>query len=203
MQPLGHANTPKKTFAESLSLFDGRKTHERYWVLLFRPFPLVLNPAFVWGCLIQGTMIGWTIFIGVIMAVIFIGPPFFWGEEKAGYTYAAPFGGAVIGFLISGLLADTTARFMTRRNKGIYEPEFRLPLVIPMLIAAAVGLYGFGITSDRLLTGAYSVAVPLVFFAFEVGGMVIGTVASSLYIVDAYRMLEYPGVSRKKYFVAC
>ncbi|KAK2606139.1 hypothetical protein QQS21_003422 [Conoideocrella luteorostrata] len=193
MQPIGDANTPKKTFAESMSLFDGRKTHERYWVLFFRPFPLALNPAFIWGCLIQGTMIGWTIFIGVIMGVIFIGPPFFWGEEKAGYTYGAPFLGALIGFIISGLMADTTAKFFTKRNKGIYEPEFRLVLIIPMLIAAGVGLYGFGIASDRLLSGQYSVYVPLAFFGFEVGGMVIGTVASSLYIVDAYRDLTIEG----------
>ncbi|GAB0136031.1 hypothetical protein EsDP_00004348 [Epichloe bromicola] len=193
MQPIGDANTPRKTFVESMSLFDGRKTHERYWVLLLRPFPLVLNPAFFWGCLIQGTMIGWTIFIGVIVAVIFIGPPFFWGEEKTGFTYVAPFVGAVAGFIISGLLADPTAKMLTRRNKGIYEPEFRLLLVVPMIVTAGVGLYGFGFTSDRLLTGQYSYIVPLVFFASEVGGMVIGTVASSLYIVDAYRDLRVEG----------
>ncbi|GAO17813.1 hypothetical protein UVI_02049220 [Ustilaginoidea virens] len=190
MQPIGDANTPKKTFIQSLSLFDGRKTHERYWVLILRPFPLLLNPAFVWGCLIQGAMIGWTIFIGVIIAVIFIGPPYFWGEEKTGYTYTAPVLGAVAGFVVSGFLADGIAKFLTKRNKGIYEPEFRLVLVIPMAIAAGVGLYGFGVTSDRLQTGQYSYIVPLIFFAFEVGGMVIGTVASSLYIVDAYRTLR-------------
>ncbi|EFZ00516.2 MFS transporter [Metarhizium robertsii] len=193
MQPIGHANTPVKTFVESMSLFDGRKTHERYWVLFLRPFPLILNPAFVWGCLIQGAMIGWTIFIGVIIAVVFIGPPFFWGEEKAGYTYTAPFLGALLGFIISGLLADTTAKALTKRNNGIYEPEFRLILVIPMLIAAGIGLYGFGITSNDLLSGKYPYTVPLVFFAFEVGGMVIGSVASSLYIVDAYRDLTIEG----------
>jgi MFS family permease len=187
MQPIGNASTPVKTFVESMSLFDGRKTHERYWVLFLRPFPLALNPAFVWGCLIQGAMIGWTIFIGVIIAVVFIGPPFFWGEEIAGYTYTAPFLGALIGFLICGLLADSSAKFLTKRNKGIYEPEFRLILVIPMLIAAGVGLYGFGISSNDLLSGRYSYIVPLVFFAFEVGAMVIGAIASSLYIVDAYR----------------
>ncbi|KAG6009072.1 hypothetical protein E4U43_000065 [Claviceps pusilla] len=193
MQPIGDANTPPKTFVESMSLFDGRKTHERYWVLFLRPFPLILNPAFVWSCLIQGTMIGWTIFIGVIVAIMFIGPPFFWGEEKTGYTYVAPFIGAVVGFIISGVMADPLARWLTRRNKGIYEPEFRLVLVLPMLITAGIGLYGFGVTADHLLTGQYSYVVPLTFFAFEVGGMVIGTVASSLYIVDAYRDLTVEG----------
>ena len=192
MQPLGDANTPKKTFAQSLSLFDGRKTYDRYWKLLLRPFPLLMNPTFIWACLIQGTMIGWTIFIGVIIAVMFIGPPYFWGEEKSGYAYLAPFIGALGGFLVSGLMADTSAMMLTRRNNGIYEPEFRLFLVIPMLITAGVGLYGFGITADKLITGAYHFSVPLTFFGFEVAGMVIGTVASSLYVVDAYRMFSCP-----------
>lgn len=188
-QPIGNRMTPKKTFVQSLSLFDGRKTDDRYWVLLLRPFPLLLNPAFIWGCLVQGTMIGWTIFIGVIIAAIFIGPPYFWGEVKAGYTYTGAFVGALAGFAIAGLLADTSVRWMTRRNNGVFEPEFRILLVIPMFIIGQIGLYGFGLTAGEVIAGEYSYHVPLIFFGFEVAGMVIGTVASSLYIVDAYRDL--------------
>lgn len=187
MQPIGTAATPIKSFLETLSLFDGRKTDDRYWVLLLRPFPLLSNPAFLWGCLIQGTMIGWTIFIGVLIAVVFIGPPYYWGEVMAGYTYTGPFIGALCGFAVAGLLADPSARYLTRLNKGIYEPEFRILLVIPMLILGGIGLYGFGLTAEDIISGKYQYIVPLVFFGFEVAGMVVGTVASSLYIVDAYR----------------
>lgn len=200
MQPMGNADTPKKTFVQSLSLFDGRKTDERYWVLLLRPFPLLMNPAFVWGCLVQGAMIGWTIFIGVLIAIVFIGPPYFWGELKAGYTYTAPFVGAICGFAVAGLLADSSVRVLTRLNRGIYEPEFRLVLVIPMLVTGGVGLYGFGISAEDIISGKYEYIVPLIFFGFEVAGMVIGTVASSLYIVDAYResfALRLPFVTRR------
>ncbi|KAM4055051.1 major facilitator superfamily protein [Hirsutella rhossiliensis] len=193
MQSIGNASTPKKTFVQSLSLFDGRKTDERYWVLLLRPFPLLMNPAFIWGCLIQGTLIGWTIFIGVLVAVMFIGPPYFWGEVMAGYTYTSAFVGALGGFAISGLLADSSVKYLTRLNKGIYEPEFRILLVIPMLITGGIGLYGFGLTAEDVVSGKYSYIVPLIFFAFEVAGMVIGAVASSLYIVDAYRSLTVEG----------
>ena len=192
-QPLGNSTTPKKTFVESLSLFDGQKTDDRYWVLLLRPFPLVLNPAFLWGCLIQGTMIGWTVFIGVLIAAVFIGPPYFWGEVKAGYAYTSAFIGALGGFAVAGLLADTSVKWMTKRNKGIYEPEFRIVLVIPMLIIGSIGLFGFGLTAGDVVSGKYPYQVPLVFFAFEVAGMVIGAVASSLYIVDAYRDLTIEG----------
>lgn len=76
---------------------------------------------------------------------------------------------------------------MTRKNGGIYEPEFRIVLVIPQLIFGCAGLFLFGITANRLVD--YSYFVPIVAFGLEVGGMVIGAVAASLYIVDAHRNL--------------
>jgi len=181
---------PKATFLQSIALFNGRKSDEIFWKLLLRPFPLFLQPAFLWACLIQGTLIGWTVFIGVIMAQFFIRPPLWWTELETGYAYTAAFIGAIFGFLIAGLLADWSARFMTKRNGGVYEPEFRIVLVIPQFILGCAGLFGFGITIDGILYRKYHYAVPLLFFAFEVAGMVIGAVASSLYIVDAYRKFK-------------
>ncbi|KAM0353565.1 hypothetical protein ACHAPU_001577 [Fusarium lateritium] len=193
LQPTGDANTPKKDFLQSISLFDGRKTDERYWVLLLRPFPLLAHPAFIWGCLIQGAMIGWTVFIGVIVAALFIGSPYYWNEVDAGYTYTGAFVGAVLGFVLAGLLADSSVKYMTKLNKGIYEPEFRILLVIPMMIIGGIGLYGFALTAPGVIEKKYTYHVPLIFFGFEVAGMVIGAVSSSLYIVDAYRDLAIEG----------
>ncbi|KAH6631550.1 major facilitator superfamily domain-containing protein [Chaetomium tenue] len=184
---------PKVTFKQSLALFNGRKTDESFWKLLLRPLPLFLQPAFLWACLIQGLMIGWTVFIGVILAQFFIGPPLWWSEVKTGYAYTAAFVGAIVGFLIAGALSDWSARFMTKLNNGIYEPEFRILLVIPQMILGCAGLYGFGVTVDGLLGYKYTYIVPLVFFGLQVAGMVIGAVASSLYIVDAYRDLAIEG----------
>lgn len=186
---------PKKTYWQSLALFDGRKTDENFFKLLFRPFPLFVQPAFFWACLIQGAMIGWTVFIGVVLAAIFLGPPLFWDEVSTGYAYIGPFLGALLGFFIAGVLSDWSAKFLTKRNGGVYEPEFRILLVIPQLVFGCMGLYGFAITSVGTLNSQYHWAVPIMFFGFEVCGMVIGAVASSLYIVDAYSKscgLEYP-----------
>jgi MFS family permease len=184
------AEIPKKhSFRQSLAIFTGRKSDETFWKLLFRPFPLFLQPAFLWACLIQGTMIGWTVFIGVIMAQFFLGYPLWWDEVRTGYAYVGAFIGAILGFVIAGGLADWSAKKLTQWNKGVYEPEFRIVLVIPQMILGCMGLYGFGITADGLLVNKYHYAVPLTFFALEVAGMVIGAVASSLYIVDAYRKL--------------
>jgi MFS family permease len=188
---IGHgvgSSTPRISYTESLLPFSGRKTDENFWKLLIRPFPLFAHPAILWAALIQGAMIGWTVFIGIILAAIFLGPPLFWNEVETGYAYTGAFLGAVLGFLVAGGLADWSAKFLTRLNGGIYEPEFRIVLVIPQLIFGCTGLYGFGITSASI--DDYSWFWPVFFFGLEVMGMVIGAVASALYIVDAHRMLS-------------
>ena len=89
-----------------------------------------------------------------------------------------------MGFFLAGLLADSSASWLARRNGGVYEPEFRLILVIPQLILGCAGLYGFGITASNV--EKFGWFWPDFFFALEVAGMVLGAVASSLYVVDAY-----------------
>ncbi|KAL8816267.1 MAG: hypothetical protein Q9223_004687 [Gallowayella weberi] len=123
--------------------------------------------------------------IGVVLAAIFLGPPLWFNEVETGYMYTGPFVGAILGFILSGLLADWSTKLMIRRNKGIYEPEFRIVLVAAQLVFGCIGLYGFGITAADV--GRYGWFLPDLFFAFEVGGMVLGAVASALYIVDAHR----------------
>lgn len=60
---------PKVSFARSLLPFNGRKTDESFLKLVLRPLPLFLHPAILWACLIQGALIGWTVMIGVVLAV--------------------------------------------------------------------------------------------------------------------------------------
>lgn len=183
--PQPGATTSKIVSRKNLMPFSGRKTDENFFKLLLRPFVLFAHPAIIWACLIQGAMIGWTVFIGIILAAIFLGPPLFWNETKTGYAYTGAFVGAIFGFLIAGALADWSAKFMTKRNKGIYEPEFRILLVIPQLIFGCAGLYLFGVTASRLVD--FHWAIPIFAFGLQVCGMVIGAVSSSLYIVDAHR----------------
>lgn len=179
---------PKDTFLRSLLPFNGRKTDENLFKLIFRPLPLFFHPAVLWACLIQGALIGWTVVIGVVLAALFLGPPLWFNEVKTGYMYTGPFIGAILGFVLSGILSDWSTKFMIRRNKGVYEPEFRILLVIPQLVFGCAGLYGFGVTSTNVRHWFW----PDFFFALEVLGMVIGAVASALYIVDAHSRFHIP-----------
>lgn len=189
VQDFSAASIPEKSFLAMLAPFNGRMTGDNYFKLFLRPFPLFTHPGIVWACLIQGSTIGWSVIIGVIIAVVFIEPPLHWGAVTTGYAYAGAFIGALAGFVIAGIVADWSTKYMTRKNNGIFEPEFRIVLVIPQLVFGCTGLYLFGITAGSLTR--YSWAPPVVAFGFEVCAMVIGAVASSLYIVDAHRGLHY------------
>ena len=99
--------------------------------------------------------------------------------------YTGAFVGAILGFLLTGLMSDPSVKVLTKWNNGVYEPEFRMVLVIPQMILGGAGLYGFGWTANEPLK--YGWFWPDFFFALVVMGMVCGAVASALYIVDAHR----------------
>ncbi|KAK3060793.1 hypothetical protein LTS18_007675, partial [Coniosporium uncinatum] len=69
--PLSHPHQvpARKSFWQSTAVFSStRLTDDAFFKLLLRPFPLFLHPGILWACLIQGTLIGWTVLIGIILA---------------------------------------------------------------------------------------------------------------------------------------
>ena len=181
-----NATIPSKdSYMKRLMPFNGRKTDESFFKLLLRPFPLFLHPAVVWACLIQGVIIGWTVMVGVILSLIFLGPPLFFNEERAGKMYTSAFVGSILGLFGAGIYSELVTRSLTRVNKGKYESEFRILLVIPTLAFSCLGLYGFGITANDV--ERYGWIVPEVFLAFIVMSMVMGSISSAQYLLDAHR----------------
>jgi hypothetical protein len=136
-------------------------------------------------------LIGFTVLIGITLAAIMLGPPLWFGELETGYMYTGAFIGALLGFVLTGLIADPSAALLTRWNNGVYEPEFRLVLVIPQLVFGGAGIIGFGYTAND--AGHYGWFWPDFFFALVVLGMVCGAVASALYLVDAHRDMAVEG----------
>lgn len=63
-----HLAPEKDSFLKTLLPFNGRKTDDTFWKVLLRPLPLIFHPAIFWGMLTQGTLIGWTVMIGVDIA---------------------------------------------------------------------------------------------------------------------------------------
>jgi hypothetical protein len=83
-----------------------------------------------------------------------ISRPYKLSSLSVGLLYLAPFIGGILGSSISGKISDIVCRYMTRRNGGVFEPEFRLVMVILVAISTVMGsdfsdslmlgLWGFG-----------------------------------------------------------
>ena len=132
-------------------------------------------------------MIGWTVLIGAVLAAFFQAPPLLLDAAQIGYIYTGAFVGSILGLILSGLLSDLMTRMMIKWNKGRYEPEFRILLVFFQLIFSGAGLYGFGIVTNDVGAYTHGRIVTSVFLGLVIMGMVMGAVASALYIVDAHR----------------
>jgi len=68
--------------------------------------------------------------------------PYNFSKLQTGLVYISPFIGGILGTAVAGKASDVIVRFMARRNGGIYEPEFRLVMAIPLTLATAIGLMG-------------------------------------------------------------
>jgi hypothetical protein len=71
---------------------------------------------------------------------------------------------------------------MTIANDRVFEPEFRIVLVIFELIAAAIGLFPFGVSVDQ----NWSYYVSILLYGFVAFALIMGATATGTYIIDAH-----------------
>ena len=79
------------------------------------------------------------------VAVVYRNPATYnFSALSTGLVYISPFVGGLLGTVGAGWVSDVTVRAMARRNGGVYEPEFRLVMILPVALATGAGLMGFG-----------------------------------------------------------
>ncbi|KAK3995171.1 major facilitator superfamily domain-containing protein [Cladorrhinum sp. PSN332] len=176
----------KHTYWQSLRVFTGRYSRAPGWKPFVRPAILLFYPAVFWGFLVYGTVITWIVVFSVVNASIFVQPPYSFTVSQVGLISLSPFILTIIGELISGPLNDWICVYLTKKNRGIYEPEFRLPLMSVSLILGVVGFYGFGATVEYRTHWFGPV------FCFGLANMSLVFAATCVfgYIVDSYRELN-------------
>ncbi|CRG82831.1 putative MFS-type transporter C1271,10c [Talaromyces islandicus] len=203
MSPAGHRVAPKKapslythnlrergpvTYLHTLRPWNGRLALDRWHHVLLRPFILFAYPAVLWSALVYALSIGWLIVLSESVAHIYQGSENYnFSPLATGLVYISPFIGGIIGTAVAGRVSDIIVRFMTRRNGGIYEPEFRLVMAIPVAISTAAGLMGFGWSAQE----KDNWIVPTIFFGLISFGCSLGSTTSITFCVDSYR--QYAG----------
>lgn len=100
----------------------------------------------------------------------------------SGFFYFAPIIGSLLGAVLGHWLHDMVGEYYMRRHSNHIEPEARLIIIwlASPLMAVSILVLGFAIQHT------YHYMVLAVFFAAQVMGIMIATVALDAYLLDAY-----------------
>ncbi|PGH06685.1 hypothetical protein AJ79_06469 [Helicocarpus griseus UAMH5409] len=172
----------KRPYRKELKLFNGRISDKSFWTLALKPLRMIMFPAVVFSTFVYGSYFTLLVIFSVLSTNVFTSPQYGLTPSQVGLTNLPLLGVTLIGSPISGAVADWFARFMARRNNGIYEPEFRLVLMIPATMLSTLGFLGYGLSIDK---GA-PVAVPLTFMTLHSLSMPFAASASFTYVIDCH-----------------
>ncbi|TLS26411.1 hypothetical protein PpBr36_04847 [Pyricularia pennisetigena] len=176
-----------KSFVQQLRPWHGRLNNDRWLKVAFRPFVLFSYPAVLWSSAMYACSVGWLIVVSEAVAVIYREKYYNFDALGVGLVYLSPFIGGVLGTAVAGKVSDVFVKAMSRRNGGLYEPEFRLIMALPIGVTTVMGLMGFGWSAEE----RNNWIVPTVFFGIISFGCCLGSTTSITFCVDSYR--QYAG----------
>ncbi|CAJ0553033.1 Ff.00g115450.m01.CDS01 [Fusarium sp. VM40] len=139
------SQAPKpKSFRQELALYNGVFTRKSLLSMMLASLAIVLNVIASYNVLVSGLVMAWFVAMSVLAGVMFAAPPWTFDSASIGYVSIGPLVGGAIAMIILVLVSDPIIRSMTKRNQGVYEPEFRLVLAGIGGVFTVAGLVGFG-----------------------------------------------------------
>jgi hypothetical protein len=131
-----YASTPW-SWRQSLKLF-ARSPKWSEIPLFFKHFVQGLCiPSILWLLLVNGAFLGLYVFQASTFATVLLSPPYSFPFPALGYVQAAQVIVTAVFLPLLGYGGDYLVKFLSRRRKGRYEPEYRL---ISLAIPATVGV---------------------------------------------------------------
>ena len=176
---------PKKTYAQKLKIFQGRISHAGFWLTAFKPIPLITFPAVIYSAFTYSFYAAGLTLIALLQDTIFSAAPYNLTSSQIGLTNLPLFAVGLVGTLTSGYCADFVVQFMTKHNNGVYEPEFRLVLMVVAASLSTVAYIGFGLSVQA---GA-SIYIPIAFLGVQTFAVPFATSAMFTYVMDCHKVL--------------
>jgi len=140
----GTLEDPKFTVAQQLRLYRGRVTNRGFFRSLVQPFPYMIFPSVIFSTVINGAYITWSHMSGIISHQIMLYEPYNLKPDQAAYISLPGSLVSLVFSICSGMASDKLIQWMAHRNNGVYEPEYRLLLMIPAVIFSTTGFLVLG-----------------------------------------------------------
>lgn len=106
---------------------------------LVMPFRMFSYPIIVWSSFVFAWAASMLVIINVTQSQAFGGPPWNMSATDVGYTNFGALVGVALSLVVAGPLSDWVSAWLTRRNKGIREPEMRLVALFPFAVSCLLG----------------------------------------------------------------
>jgi MFS family permease len=180
-----YRTAPPKSYIQTLKPWNGRLAKDKWIHVMIRPFILYAYPAVLWSSMVYALAVGWLIVLSESVAHIYRDSDSYnFTALQVGLVYISPFVGGILGTAVAGKISDIVVRFMARKNDGVYEPEYRLVMAIPIAITTTIGLMGFGWSAEE----RDNWIVPTVFFGIISFGCSLASTTAVTFVVDSYRV---------------
>ncbi|CAK7221117.1 hypothetical protein SBRCBS47491_004418 [Sporothrix bragantina] len=178
------AQTTPKTYWQRLRPISEKPfTNDNVFRLLLAAVAHLANPAVWWILLVSGVLVCFFVVTAYILSQIFSVPPYNLGVAANGFFYVGPFIGGLLAVSI-GPLCDWTARALARRNRGVFESEFRIPVNVLGLLCCSLGWFLFAWRVDHPVPTGYFFSS----FCFGLAcfGVSVPSTSAGLYILDSF-----------------
>ncbi|KAH7386803.1 major facilitator superfamily domain-containing protein [Phaeosphaeria sp. MPI-PUGE-AT-0046c] len=181
---VGGPTESRDPYMKELLPWNGYWDNVSFWRTLLRPFFMILSPIVMWATLLFTICISWLVLISITLSQIFSAPPYNFSVSAVGATNVSSFVASLLATLVAGFVVDGVAKLMSKRNNGIFEPEFRLPIMVTYLIFVTTGFFAWGQSLYNTDPWPIPVIVCMGMINF---GVQLGTTSVVTYVSDCHR----------------
>lgn len=171
----------QKSYLKRLAPWSGTTyTQKHIPHLLAEIFIHLANPAVLWILLVSAVLVSLFVASSYIIAQVWSPPPYNLDVAQNGYFWAGPLAGGVLVVAV-GPACDWLARAMARRNGGVFEAEFRIPVNVLGALFCGLGWFLFAWVVDNPRPDGYYLG------SFALGcvclGISVPSTSAGLYIL--------------------
>ncbi|KAI0017930.1 major facilitator superfamily domain-containing protein [Xylariomycetidae sp. FL0641] len=157
-------------------------TSEPLWKLAVRPAVLIVLPSALWASLVMAVSIGFLVAMSTNISAAFA-QVYGFRTWQIGVSLVSGVVGSLAAVWFGGPLSDRCSDYLARRNGGVKEPEFRLPVMVISLVTGPLSLILYGVGIEKQLHWI----CPVVGMGLINFTIVQAANISVVYMIDCYR----------------